>query len=186
MKILLTALALTLASQTASAQDRDGNDTAGQWRHTHAESYGLWESICDEVEVDEVPMERCYIRYVDGFSPRPNFGALFSFVNATSEGVTLDFGIERGTRFKPSGFRLERDGQTIWENESILCLRLQDCFYDPEQARPIIELMASADVFIFDFTDRHDQEQTLVWDMTAFGDALEDQATQVSLREYIQ
>ena len=38
--------------------------------------------MCDERKTGDLLEQRCYLRYVDVFSPRPNFGAIFAFVTA--------------------------------------------------------------------------------------------------------
>ena len=79
MRIL--CLVLALAAVPATAQDRAGNDTPGDWRVTHHAHFGLWDSVCDERDGlnGAAPERRCYVRYVDVFSPNPKLaGSSFS------------------------------------------------------------------------------------------------------------
>ena len=68
MRQLVTLIAL-LVPLMAVAQDRDGNDTAGDWVTTHYQSFGQWDSACDERPLTTEPgsgiERRCYLRYVD-------------------------------------------------------------------------------------------------------------------------
>jgi len=109
----LTALAMVLAAPTF-AQDRDGNNTAGSWKPTYFKTYVQWDLICDERTTGDLVEERCYLRYVDVYSPRPEFGALWAFVNMTANGPTFDFGPEPNTQFTDDGFKLTKGGETIW------------------------------------------------------------------------
>ena len=163
-------LACLLAAPSL-AQDRQGNDTPGEWRVTHTKAFGLWDVICDERATGDVLEERCYLRYVDVFSPRPNFAAMFAFV--TPDG-RIEFGIERGTAFRKNGFRLERDGQSIWSFEKDPCLFGGTCAFVDGDATEMTAQMIAADSFIFDFVDRHGTPRELEWDMTRFGEALDE------------
>ena len=101
----LGAFALALALP-ATAQDRQGNDTPGDWIVDHTKHFGLWDSMCDHRMTGEEREQRCYIRYVDVFSPRPKFGAVFLFV---TPGPEVQIGLEPGTVFPPNGIRIDRN-----------------------------------------------------------------------------
>ena len=168
------SLVAALFATAGFAQDRDGNDTAGDWVNTHYATYGLWDLACDERAEGDGVEQRCYLRYVDVFSPNPNFGALFSFVNMTADGPTLDFGIERGTRFADDGFKITNDGQDVWVQDSILCLTLRQCFYDPDEAGEVLQVMQGGGEMHFAFSDRHGIDQDLSWDLSDFSRAMDD------------
>ncbi|MFZ1727794.1 MAG: hypothetical protein WAU13_14185, partial [Albidovulum sp.] len=104
------ALLLYILAQPALAQDAEGNNTPGDWRVTHTAHFGLWDSVCDERGPAEALQKRCYIRYVDVFSPRPDFAAHFAFVTPAPNGVAIEYGSEAGTRFVRGGLRIEKDG----------------------------------------------------------------------------
>ena len=86
--------ALCAFALPAYAQDADGNDTAGNWRVTYTATHGIWSTICDERGNTPDLEQRCYIRWVDVFSPRPKFAAQFLFVTQTPDGPEVDFGME--------------------------------------------------------------------------------------------
>ncbi len=163
------ALALLMIATTASAQDRAGRDTPGEWKITHHKPFGLWDSMCDERQTGDVTEERCYLRYVDVFSPRPNFAAMFAFITPDNR---VEFGIEKGTTFSESGFRLEKDGAAIWAFGKDRCLSGGTCSFTGDAATALKAQMRAADRFVFDFVDRHGQARVLEWDMTRFSDAL--------------
>ncbi|MEM9579534.1 MAG: hypothetical protein AAF891_02525, partial [Pseudomonadota bacterium] len=113
MRFLLSLPVATLIfaglSSLALAQDADGNDTAGSWKVTQFETFGIWLSSCDERASDTGLLQRCYIRHVDVFSPAPQFAAQFLFVTNEDDGPQVDFGLEAGTFFAPGQFRIERN-----------------------------------------------------------------------------
>ena len=159
---------LILMASSLSAQDRAGNDTPGEWVITEQKSYGLWESFCDRRITGDVTEERCYLRYVDVFSDRPNFAAQFMFVTPDE----VEFGIERGTRFSENGFRITNGAEVLWNNSRLSCLRGRECTYRGVDAVDLLETMERGETFEFEFTDRNGNEQLLNWDLTVFGDAM--------------
>jgi len=114
MRILALLLSALCISSAATAQDRAGNDTPGEWKPTHHEITDLWDSVCDERTTGTLIEERCYIRYVDVFSDRPNFAAQFVFITPDQDGLKVEFGIERRTQFADDGFKILSNGQPIW------------------------------------------------------------------------
>lgn len=174
---ILTALALT--ALPAIAQDRSGNDTPGEWKVTHHAPFGLWDSFCDERLTGNTLEQRCYLRYVDVFSPRPEFGAMFAFI--TPDG-RIEFGIEDGTAFLKNGFTLTKDGKSIWVLQGRPCLFGGTCTFENEEARQLSQQMRIADSFDFNFIDRHEKTQSLSWDMTRFPQALDDMTSEAQKR----
>jgi len=176
MRILL---AILLTATTAFAQDRAGNDTPGEWRITHHQAYGLWDTMCDERVTGAQTEQRCYLRYVDVFSPRPNFAAQFAFITPDNR---IEFGIENGTAFRKDGFRLEQNGATVWSFRNDPCLFGGSCAFTDEPAAELLAQMNAADRFIFDFVDRHGMPTVLDWDMTRFSEAHRDMLDQAAQR----
>ena len=170
---LALAVLLALAPE-AAAQDRAGRDTPGEWQATHYRPFGLWDSICDKRVTGDLTEERCYLRYVEVFSPRPDFAAQFAFVTPEGAGERVEFGTERGTRFEPGGFRVERGGTVTWQTERDGCLNGSACIFVREDAQALLEAMAAGGAFRFTFTDRHGAAQDLAWDLSQFAAALAD------------
>lgn len=158
-----------------AAQDRAGNDTPGEWKPTHYVPFGLWDSICDERVTDNVTEQRCYLRYVDVFSLPPNFAAQFVFITRQGGAHKVDFGIERRTRFVPDGFRVTKDGATVWALEQGRCRAAGRCVFDGADAADILaRFAAGGDTVEFLFNDRHGVDQHLRWDLSQFSDAMAD------------
>ncbi len=172
MRILLSIFFLTVAA-AATAQDREGNNTPGEWVVTHHAAFGLWDSMCDERVTGDIKEERCYIRYVDVFSPRPNFAAQFVFVTPEQDGYKVEFGVERGTTFVTGGFQIRNGNDVIWQNNRKRCL-LNACSFIGTDADELLAAMQAGDEFAFAFNDRHGADQTLSWDLSAFADILAD------------
>jgi len=175
------ALCLALAALPASAQDRQGNDTPGEWVIDHARSFGLWDSFCDHRTIagGDERERRCYLRYVDVFSPRPDFAAQFAFV---TPGPQVEFGMEAGTLFAEDGFRIDRAGETVWVAPQAGCLVGLACRYDGAQAEALLAAMSAGGTFVFDFTDRHGVARKIRWDLTPFAAAMDDLRTQSEAR----
>ena len=170
MRRLISFLCLTLLPSLVFAQDRAGRDTPGEWVVTHYQPFGLWDSICDERTTGDLREERCYLRYVEVYSPHPNFGAVFVFV--TPDGV--DIGLERGTRFPEDGMRIEKDGTTLWQAEKRACLRGRDCSFQADEADTLLDHMSAGQTLRLQFTDSNGIARDLTWDLAPFGPALAD------------
>ncbi len=178
---LATIVATALAS-SATAQDLDGNDTASNWKVTHFEQFGIYLSSCDERMENGVLAQRCYVRYVDVFSPRPDFAAQFFFVVNGKNGVEVDFGLEAGTLFNPNGFRIEGTEGDIWKTRRVGCLTGLSCTFNGEDATELLQAMQDGTAFRFTFRDRHGKSQDLTWPLAGFSDAMADFSAQSEQR----
>ena len=163
----------------ASDQERQGRDTPGEWIIDHFQSFGLRDSICDHRITGELREERCYVRYVDVFSPRPKFAAQFLFL---TPGPEVEFGLERGTRLTDGGFRIERRGAITWQTERRDCLRRRECDFTGDLAIALVEAMRTGEFFLFNFRDRHGETRELRWDLSPFASAFEDFRTEAAAR----
>ncbi|MFY0597432.1 MAG: hypothetical protein JXQ85_13455 [Cognatishimia sp.] len=181
MRHLLPALAMALAT-SATAQDLEGNDTASNWKVTHFEQFGIYLSSCDERREAGALKQRCYLRYVDVFSPRPEFAAQFFFVVNGEEGREVDFGLETGTLFGPNGFRIEGTDGDIWKTRRVGCLTGLSCTFDGEDADELLQAMQDGTGFRFTFRDRNGNPQDLTWPLAGFADAMADFAEQSEIR----
>lgn len=179
---VLPALCACLFALPALAQDQDGNDTAGNWRVTHFEKFGIYLSSCDERMEGEALKQRCYLRYVDIFSAKPKFAAQFMFVTNGADGPEVEFGLEAGTLFGANGFRIETAGDVAWRTRRIGCLTGLSCSFDGSAAADLLTAMENGDAFRFTFRDSHGQPQDLSWPLAGFDDALNDFHQQSQLR----
>lgn len=178
-------LAILFTAAPAIAQDLQGNDTPGNWRVTHYQSFGIWNSICDEREEDGALRQRCYIRWVDVFSGRPKFAGQFVFVTPEADGFDIEFGIEPGTLFNPSGFRIDRDGQVVWRTRRPGCLTGLSCTFEDTNAADLLQEMRAGGSFRFVFRDRHGQARDLTWPLEGFDAAWADFTAQSQARNLL-
>ncbi len=179
------AIALLLLPLAAVAQDRAGRDTASDWVVKHYKPFGLWDSICDErVERNELK-QRCYLRYVDVYSPRPDFLATFAFIHPPNGVTVVEFGFERGTHFKPEGFRIERDGATTWTLEDP-CLRAAKCELAGDVAADLLEAFSGGGTLVQEFKNRSGKDWRLEWNLEQFGEALTDYQQAASARSLLE
>ena len=183
MRIL--SLILVFIASAAMAQDQAGNDTPGNWVVTHHQPFGLWDSMCDERDEDSGMKRRCYIRYVDVFSPRPEFAALFAFIEPAMPHPTVNIGIERGTVFKHDGLRIEQDGTPIWTLAHRPCLFGGTCRFEGEAAAPLMEALVTGTHLTFEFIDPHGAEQIRRWPLGDMPALLADMSHQAALRNLI-
>jgi hypothetical protein len=156
------------------AQDRKVNNTTGDWVVTHQKHFGLWDSVCDERMEGEAMHRRCYIRYVDVFSPRPDFAAHFLFVTPESDGVRIEYGSEPGTRFARGGNRIERESEAVWSTNRAACLTGGTCVFAGVEAAELYAMLKHGGTWRFDFADRHGHVQSLDWSLSPFAAAAED------------
>ncbi len=167
-------LFLLVAAFPASAQDLQGNDTAGNWRVTHHDAFGIWTSICDEREERGNLVQRCYLRHVDVFSPKPDFAAQFVFITPENGGYKIAFGMEPGTFFPPDGFRIQAAQGDIWHTRYPGCLTGLSCTFTGSGAQRLVDAMVAGETFRFTFRDRHGRWQDLGWSLQGFDTALAD------------
>ena len=182
MRIVLVISALVVAlGAFGFVQYRSSLNTAGDWAVTHYKAFGLWDAICDQRQARTGLQERCYLRYVDVFSPRPQFAAQFIFITVSGT-PEVDIGLERGTRFRPEGMRIEDDTKVLWSTDRRGCMRGGKCRFSGTEAEPIFAALEAGDTFAFDFVDRHGNERALRWDLGAMKDALMDLSTETRRR----
>ncbi len=179
--LLVTALVF-IVPQLTLAQDVDGNDRPSNWRVTHQQTHGIWTTACDERGEGAAFEQRCYIRRVDVFSPRPAFAAQFLFVTATEGGATVEFGLEPGTLFAPGKFRIEKDGTRVWSTLRPGCLTGLSCSFTGSAGKNLLTIMQDGGEMAFDFRDRHGASQSLRWPLSGFRDALADFNAQSHIR----
>lgn len=177
MRHLLIA-AMALLPFSAMAQDRAGNDTAGEWKVTHHKPFGLWDSFCDERTTGDALEQRCYVRYVEVFSPRPTFGAMFAFI--TPDGV--EFGMERGIRFINDGLHIKQSDAIVWKETRRPCSRGNDCRLEGDAAKDLLSIMSQGGALIAEFNDRQGNPQRLEWDLSRMDEILADYQAQSKAR----
>ena len=182
---LLAVLVLS-TSPIALATDADGNDTPGDWVVTHYKPFGLWDTICDEAIREGKKVERCYIRYVDVFSPAPKFAAQFVFIEPEGQGYKVEFGIEPGTTFKGASLTVNDGEKVVWDYNPNECLERGECILTGQEADIFIQSMAETSsedpMLVSDFNDRHGTDQVLEWGISKFAAALTDFHTESDKR----
>ncbi|MDJ0824000.1 MAG: hypothetical protein QNJ16_00715 [Rhodobacter sp.] len=166
----LIATLLCCLAVPAASQDRNGNDTAGAWRAVHQASFGLWDSLCDTRDAET----RCYLRYVDVYRPRPQFGALFAFVERLNGAERVTFGLEFGRAFGPGRIEIKASGGTQWALAPDICQGAAECILAGRDADAILDAMATGETVAIAFTDQYGDEQARIWDLSQFAAALAD------------
>lgn len=179
--LLVTALA-SIVPHLTQAQDADGTDRPSNWRVTHQQTHGIWTTACDERGEGTAFEQRCYIRWVDVFSPRPAFAAQFLFVTADDVGPTVEFGLEAGTFFAPGNFRIEKGDVRVWSTLRPGCLTGLSCAFSGKAGQDLLNIMQGSGEMAFDFRDRHGKSQSLRWPLEAFSKALADFNVQSATR----
>lgn len=173
MERLLFIILIWIVPFAAEAQDREGRNTPSDWRVEHYVPFGLWDSVCDERAEDDVMKQRCYLRYVEVYSPRPNFLATFAFIYPKDGQSVVEIGFERRTRYTDLGFRVVQGDDTIWTLDSG-CLRSSPCRLTGSDAQSLLAQFAKGDTLIQEFKDRSGKNWRLEWDLTRFDEALKD------------
>jgi hypothetical protein len=174
----ILSILIIASTQTVFATDAEGNDTPGDWVVTHYKPFGLWDTICDEAIRKGEKVERCYIRYVDVFSPAPKFAAQFVFIEPQGQGYKVEFGIEPGTTFNGASLIVKDGEKVVWDYNPNECLERGECFLTGDDADVFIQSMAETKtnepLLVSDFNDRHGTDQVLEWGISKFADALTD------------
>lgn len=169
-RFLTAALAGLIATTPGSAREMIGN-----WRVDHFKPFGLWESMCDHREQENRQIRRCYIRYVDGYSPGEPFGAAFLFVTAPGPGdLRYEFGFEPGTRFAEDGFVVMRDDAIIWILDTATCAGGNSCIIEGDAALDLSNLLGGGGRLVFRFADRHGRDWRREWTAPDYDEVLAD------------
>jgi hypothetical protein len=164
--IRIFTLILCLLAAPLSAQDRQGRNNLGDWRET-----------------DNVKTKRCYLRYVDVFSEKPKFAALFTFITPEANGYRIAFGFENGVAYKQNGLRIDADGNTSWSLADINCTRQGECLFTGSDAQSLITALDNPNATLTnEFFDPYGREQNLSWDLSRFPAALADFNREVAAR----
>lgn len=163
MRMFLLAVLLALPALTLHAQD-----TAGAWKPTHTARFGGWDSTCDALG----DTQRCYLRFVDVYAGRPQFGVLFAFIEATARGETAAFGIEFDTPLTADALIVRKADAVIWQNTS--CTDGIDCRFEGADAAALVAALAEGDTFEARFLDSYNRPQDRQWDLADFATALND------------
>ncbi len=168
MRILLFCLVLTLG-HAAKAQE-----SAADWRPTLNRMWGMWNVICDERGDAAASEQRCYLRYVDVFSPAPQFAAHFIEISYDHGVPRFEYGAEHGTRFDTDGWAIH-DLKTgaLWSPTLRTCLRGGPCVYEGDAAAPVIAALREGGQIEFRFTDRNGIRRDLAWSLDGVGEALD-------------
>lgn len=173
MHRLLFAMVICALSFAAVAQDRSGRDTPSDWKVEHFVPFGLWDSVCDERVEDDGLRQRCYLHYVDVYSPRPDFLATFAFVYPKDGESIVEFGFERRTRYADQGLKALQDNEVVWTADRG-CLQSSPCRLAGRDAQALLTQFVSGDVLVQDFRDRNGKTWRLEWDLSRFEAALAD------------
>lgn len=171
---IIAAVWLAVPFGQAFAQDRQGNDTPGDWRVEHYREFGIWKSICDEREEDGGLKQRCYLRYVDVFSPRPKFAAVFVFLFPRDGKSVFQFSFERRTRYADDGLVASDDGGNIIWRAPPECISGNGCMLEGEKREALLAAWQKASSVDQAFIDRHGVERNLSWSLDGFADAVKD------------
>lgn len=187
MKLIsgLFVLCFSLASLPALAQDAQGNDTPGNWVVDHFERYGIWVSSCDWRNLEGKREERCYLRYVDVYSPRPEFGAAFLFVFQKNRKTTFQYANERGTVYLNKGLGISRNATRSYYLPEI-CRTTPGCILEnPKQVADLLAAFSKGGTLVQTFTGKYGKPHQLKWSLNGFKEALADYEKQSQKRNLL-
>ena len=170
---LLAAIAMICSlGATVRAQD-----TAGSWTPTFTSRHMGWDVTCDAKTTGDLREERCYIRYIDAYSPRPNFGVLFMFIEIEGGIPAVSLGREFETDLVATTLRV-RPG---WTRPEGLCTG-GACTVTGDTAVALIDAMRSGGVLETGFVDATGADQLRQWASDGFDAAFTDLKREAAAR----
>ena len=174
-------LAVGLATGSAMAQNTTDD---WKWVVDHYKNFGIWTSACDHRDLGEGQEQRCYVRVVDVYSPRPNFGAAFVFANRTKEdGVVFEFSFERGTVFAQEGFTVKRGHKVLFTYDAFnRCEGGTTCVLSGPDRMRLVDALNEGGTLRLAFSDRRGMDWVLNWSGEGLSDALKDHLTESDAR----
>lgn len=168
--------ALMLISGFANTPARAQN-TVNDWKWTvdHFRTFGIWESACDHRDIGNGDERRCYVRVVDVYAPRPDFGAAFVFITHTAaDGLRFEFSFEKGTEFDPGGFAVMEDDRTTFDYAPARCEAGTQCMIAGDEANRFTASLSDAANLRLAFTDKSGRHWERHWTGQGLAEALAD------------
>ena len=170
LKTALSAAALTgMLAVSAGAQNTDDD---WKWVVDFSSRYDGWDTACDRHKEREE--QRCYVRYVDVYAPRPQFGAAFAFVQwGEDRRPSVDFSFERGTRFRDGGFAVTEGDGNVWALDTARCAANR-CELTGDEADALFAALTPGRDLTLRFADRYGRIWERQWPAGGFAAALAD------------
>lgn len=153
------------------------------WEVTYSQSHGIWNVICDTQMINQQQLDRCYLRWVDVYAQRPKFGALFIFIVADVDKLSVELHPEPGTTFTSTGFQITDDQQATWQMSRSDCLIKANCKLYPKEIPTFLQAAKQGQVMTFSFTDKYTRQYDLAWPLEGFAEAITDLSAQAELRQ---
>ena len=180
--LTLSALASGLFIAPAFSQNTTDD---WKWVVDHYKNFGIWTSACDHRDLGEGKEERCYVRVVDVYSPRPNFGAAFVFANREKEnGVVFEFSFERGTVFTEDGFTVKRGHKVLFTYDAFnRCEGGTNCVLSGPDRMRLVDALNEGGTLRLAFSDRRGMDWVLNWSGEGLAEALADHIVQSDARK---
>ncbi|WP_322987954.1 MULTISPECIES: hypothetical protein [unclassified Hoeflea] len=146
-----------------------------KWVVDHYKTLGIWDSACDHRDIGEGIEQRCYVRIVDVYAPRPDFGAAFVFVTRSAQdGLRFEFSFERGTQFEAGGFAIIEDGESTFDYAPGRCEGGTRCLISGQEAERFASALGEDAVIRLAFTDSMGRDWQRDWSGKGFAAALAD------------
>ncbi|WP_299860274.1 hypothetical protein [uncultured Hoeflea sp.] len=146
-----------------------------KWAVDHFQTFGIWESACDHRDIGNGEERRCYVRVVDVYAPRPDFGATFVFItHTTAEGLRFEFSFEKGTEFDPGGFAVIEDGRIAFDYAPARCEAGTQCIIAGDEANRFTASLTDDASLRLAFTDKSGRQWERLWTGQGFAEALAD------------
>lgn len=186
MKTNLTGLALlALVSSVSLASPAMAQNTTDDWKWVvdHYKTLGIWDSACDHRDIGKGYEQRCYVRVVDVYAPRPDFGAAFVFLTKTAQdGLRFEFSFERGTQFEAGGFAVMQGDEAVFDYAPARCEGGTRCVISGDEAGRFAKALAPDATIRLAFTDGLGRAWSRDWSASDFSAALADLTTESERR----
>lgn len=152
-------------------------DTAGSWAPTFTSKHEKWDVACDAQGSGTAREERCYIRYIDIYSPHPDFGVVFLFLEIKNNTPLISIGREFETDLIATDLRIASD----WQRPKNLCTG-GPCEIIGQNAKMFIDALIKGGTLQINFIDQMNMEQNRSWESLGFAAAYNDLTREAAAR----